>query len=198
MKKYVVVIAIIVFVLVFSSCSSGVSQEAFNDLQKQNSDLQKELNELKAGLIDAPAAPETQSAIVSSEPATSESESPVVTKIISDSGTIKECLVKILNCEIIKDYKNKPAVRIYFDFTNNSSETKSFAGTVLVTAFQNFIEIDNGVAKKFITEDINAGKEIKPGGHIKCSDVYLLGDNSPIDIELGYGDEMAKKTFTLK
>jgi hypothetical protein len=197
MKKVLLILLSVLFILSFAGCS-GVSQEAFEQLKSENSQLQQELDNLKGQSDDSEVAEEPEE-IDSAEPA----DSPAPAASLSSSGTIDEYKVKILNCEVIKNYEKKPAVRIYFEFTNNSSKTDKFMMCITTICFQNGVQLDTSSADKDAPEDNNAYKDIKPGTTIKCADVFLIQDNSPIEVYAGEfaadTDECTvKKSFTLK
>lgn len=121
----------------------------------------------------------------------------------SDSGELGDYTVSILNHELTEDYEGNPAIRIYFDFTNNSEDTASFYISTAVKAFQNGIELEKGYSTvDDVEEDDNNLKDIKPGATLKCALVYILDDaSSAVEVEvtelISWDDTMLVKTFDI-
>jgi hypothetical protein len=90
----------------------------------------------------------------------------------------------LLNAEVIKDYKGKPAIRIYFDFTSNSDENISAMFSTMTTAFQKGVELDTAMvldSNEFVS---NYQKNIKKGVTLRCAVTFLLTDSvSPVTLE---------------
>ena len=72
---------------------------------------------------------------------------------------------------------------IYFNFTNNSNENKSFMTTYTVRAFQNGVEMNDNYFHVG-QETRNASSEVQPGASVRVAESYeYTGDKSTITVE---------------
>jgi flagellar biosynthesis component FlhA len=72
---------------------------------------------------------------------------------------------------------------IYFNFTNNSNENKSFMTTYTVRAFQNGVEMNDNYFHVG-QETRNASSEVQPGATVRVAESYeYTGDKSTITVE---------------
>ena len=131
----------------------------------------------------------------------SETSEPITSESVSDSGQLGDYVVSIKNCEVIKDYEGKPALRVYFDFTNNSDEAANFMFTMITKAFQNGVELETAMVMDTVDEDDNSMKDIKPGVTLTCTSCYALSDSSSVEIEVSeifsFDDSCLSKTFNI-
>lgn len=177
LKRFVCFLMVVLLIVVFAACAQDGATDEGADLADPDTDT-------------------TQDSEDSTED-NSEEAAP------SDSGELGEYTVSILNHELTEDYKGNPAIRVYFDFTNNSEDTASFYVATSVTAFQNGIELDKGYStNNGVEEDDNNLKEIKPGATLKCALIYILDDDSsPVEVEvtelISWDDTMLVKTFDI-
>ena len=76
-------------------------------------------------------------------------------------------------------------IRVYFQFTNQSSSSTSFYMTSYVEAYQNGIALYEVDPTEVTAEDQNYKASIQPGETIVCSMCFGLIDlETPIEIEL--------------
>ena len=171
------------------------------------------LNEYQQGTtVEATQTGETAVATVSGE--TVSADIPEAVTVTPDAATTTETApedlsagslgdynVSILRYDLIEDYEGSPAIRVYFEFTNNSSENASFLFAIDAVAFQNGIELETAIVTDRVDEDDNNMKEIKPGTTITCTEIYVLDDQSPVEVEvselISFSDEMLTETFEI-
>ncbi len=191
-KKTALTILTVVMLISLLGCSSQAAQTV---PAPQNSTAVSE------DIVSA-GAPETSEAVSynTETPEVASSDAPEVTS--SDAGTLGDYTVSILDYELTEDYEGNPAMRVYFEFTNNGTDTVSFMFAVGATAFQNGIELGTAIViGDDVDEDSNTLKEIKPGATITCTKIFVLSDTSPVTVEaselLSFSDDMLTKTFDI-
>lgn len=126
------------------------------------------------------------------------------TTVASGEGTLGDYVVAIKAIRKSKDYKNKPAIIVTYEFTNNSEKATAFIFALSDKAFQDGIELESAIIGN--DKSYNSGdtmKEIKTGKTITCEEAFLLGDETtPVEIEVGefisWNDTKVCKTFELK
>lgn len=96
--------------------------------------------------------------------------------------TYRDMTVKYLKHEIVVDDMNQTVLVIYYDFTNNSDENKTFVYSFEDTCFQNGVEVESSWWH-VNDESKNTEKEIKPGTTITVASSFVL-EESRDDIEL--------------
>ena len=122
-------------------------------------------------------------------------------RILIDEGAIGDYYIKILNAESTETSDGAPGVRIYYEFTNNSDESTSFAFSIVERAIQDDQQTaDTYASKKSVPEDRNSTRPIEPGTTITVASVFMCTMESPLEIELTEFlspiDEKIVKTFT--
>jgi len=148
------------------------------------------------------AAPESATTTEEQSAAVSE-EAPETSEITSlDSGELGDYTVSILSYDLTEDYEGNPAIRVYFEFTNNGDEAASFMFAVSTEAFQNGIELETAIViGDDVDEDDNSLKDIKPGATITCTHIFVLSDTSAVIVEaselISFSDDMLTKTFDI-
>lgn len=104
---------------------------------------------------------------------------------------ISDCHITYLKHEIVENMSGKKCVAVYYEFTNNSNEGKTFWTTISDKAFQNGIELDTSTFH-VNEESKNKDAEIKPGVTITvCSGFVLRDESADVELEI-------KKWITLK
>ena len=98
-------------------------------------------------------------------------------------GELGDYTVSILNHDILEDYEGNRAIRVYFEFTNNSSDATSFMFAIHTIAFQDGVELELAIVLDRVTDDDNALKKIKPGTTLTCTSIYVLDSESQVQIE---------------
>lgn len=90
--------------------------------------------------------------------------------------------------EATTNYDDLPAVRVYFNYTNKSSETKSAQSTFFSQVFQNGVECDitmSGDYENPNAADQNLSKELQSGTTIEVAFMFLLQDaTSPVTVKV--------------
>lgn len=104
---------------------------------------------------------------------------------IGDEIDLDKYLVKFTGAKTDKSYEEKDVVHIYFDFTNNSGETKPAGIALRINAFQNGVQL---TAVNFIddTDEYNRRtKEVRNGATISnVRQTYYIEDMSDITLEI--------------
>jgi len=98
---------------------------------------------------------------------------------------ISNCHVKYISHEIVENMAGDKCLAVYYEFTNNDDEAKSFSYTISDKAFQNGIELDTSMFH--VNDDSkNSGSEIKPGVTITvCSGFVLRDETAEVELEVG-------------
>lgn len=98
-------------------------------------------------------------------------------------NVIDDYVCELKGAEVIKSYDDKDAVRITYNFKNNSDDTVNFNSELNARAFQNGVELQLTVAKD--NAETNAFTELKPGAAVDVSITYELSDTtSDVNLEI--------------
>ncbi len=114
--------------------------------------------------------------------------------IIGDYG----CVVK--EATLCKDWENKDAVLITYEFTNNSSDAASFDVSLSDSVYQDGVGLETAI----LDEDTDlVDVEIKPGVTKDVKKAYVLRDTStPLEVEisewLSFDDDKIVTTVNIK
>ncbi|MGI5984937.1 MAG: DUF5067 domain-containing protein [Clostridiales bacterium] len=113
-------------------------------------------------------------------------EEPQWTINLPGEGTLDDYYyVSVLGAELIYDVEGEPAVRVYYEFTNNSSKNVSLSEVLYTYAYQDGISLDVSYAYEDTDTDLNYDAKIAPGTTIKASCVFALRNpNSPVEAEI--------------
>lgn len=106
--------------------------------------------------------------------------------------------ITITKIEKVKDYEDKPALKITYTWTNNSDKTAAPFMSFTLKGFQDGVETDSWITSDAI--DLGIGqKEIKPGATIEnCEAGIMITDESkPIDIELSESFSFSNKIYSI-
>lgn len=115
------------------------------------------------------------------------SPASLTTNINADDGIIdfekNGCCLKYLKHEISENAAGDKCIVVFYEFTNNSSETTSYIYTFSDQAFQNGIELEKSI---FLMDDIedNRSKDIRPGISVEVYSLFKPQDNSIVDLEV--------------
>ena len=103
-------------------------------------------------------------------------EEPVVTVGLDSEGSLDDdqFYVAITGYELTEDYYSNPAIRVFYDFTNNSNEATSFWLESYWYTYQDGGELDTTWAYDETETDENADIDIEPGESISCSKLFAL------------------------
>lgn len=92
--------------------------------------------------------------------------------------------VKYNRHEKVEDEFGSTCVIIYLDFTNNSDDSISCDGNIMVTAFQNGKELSATYGSTEAEELDNTSKEIKKDVTVTCAYMFELEDESNVELEV--------------
>jgi len=136
--------------------------------------------------------------------ASGSSSSTGSTSSSSASGTLGNYAVTIKGISVTTDYQSNPAVIVTYSWTNNSSNTLSFASALYAKAFQNGIQLGTAFISSSNSNYDSSGyiKEIKPGASLDVQIAYSLRDSkNSIDVEvtqlLSTDKTVVTKTFSI-
>ena len=115
-------------------------------------------------------------------------------------GTIGDYSCTVKSAKVCKNWEGKDAVKITYEFTNNSDDAASFDIALNDEPYQDGV----GLESTFISsddDDWGIDVKIKPGTTKEVSKVYLLRDKkTPIDVEISelisFSDD--KLNYTIK
>jgi hypothetical protein len=113
-----------------------------------------------------------------------ETASPKAEEQISGSPDtqIGEYTVVLKKFTLAKDSNGEDILNVYFDYTNNSSETDSFGFSIKADVFQNGIEMEPAY---FSAGNSNLITKIRPGSTIEVFKSFKLADKTnPVELEL--------------
>lgn len=120
---------------------------------------------------------------------------------LTDEFTYRDMSVKYLKHEIVVDDIDQTVLVVYYEFTNNSDENKTFDYSFDDTCFQNGVEVEHSLWH-VNDESKNSGKEIKTGTTITVASSFVLGesrDNIELEITPWIGDKiLLEKTLVLE
>ncbi len=153
----------------------------------------------KPAATSAAPAPEstTEAAPAAPDAATSEGDPAPVSADLGDYH------VDILGAESFKDSSDKDAIRVYIDFTNNSTEPTSFFMAMNCEAYQEGFELVSTYAPydQHAPEDGNSSLDIMPGTTIRCIREYnYKADGGIVEFTLqqGYNGDTVTMKFDPK
>lgn len=125
------------------------------------------------------------------------------TNAMDTEGKLGEYYVKITGYTLSKDYEDKDAIIINYDFTNNSADTTSAMMALNFQLFQDGVELDTAIVSGDDSYDSDAEmKDIKSGVTLSCQAAYVLGNTtSPVEVEVAelfsFTNEQVATTFDL-
>ena len=100
--------------------------------------------------------------------------------------------IEILDYKRTTDYEGQLAISIRFKFTNNSNETKSYAGSLIsCKAFQNGMQLDStllGHMNPYNKTEHNQYKEIRPGYSIEVIETFLINNHLLGEVEVEFSE----------
>ncbi|PKM73788.1 MAG: hypothetical protein CVU91_01685 [Firmicutes bacterium HGW-Firmicutes-16] len=113
---------------------------------------------------------------------------PKWTLNIPAEGDLDNFYVAVTDAELVTDSNGDPAIRVYYEFTNNSDYRTSLCNELYVFTYQDGISLDTTYTTEDTDSDSDYYTEIAPGYTITCSCVYSLrNQTSPVEAEVeGY------------
>lgn len=169
MKKFVVILTILALALSIAACGDS-STPPTNAPAAQTTQAQG----AQATTTTAPAVAETTKA-----PEAKGDQIVIGTPIVFDKFT-----VTITKLSIVKDWDDKPVLKINYDWENTGDESVMASFTFLIKGFQDGVETDD----TSISDEIDLGlgqKEVRPGGKVSAEDSVGIADMAkPLELEL--------------
>lgn len=96
--------------------------------------------------------------------------------------------------ELTTDYEDKPAIRVYFDYTNKKEENSYAQMTFYPQVFQNGVECEMGISMEENEAEGNSIKEIQKGTTLNVAFLYTLQD-SENPVTLHVEDQSSENLF---
>lgn len=103
------------------------------------------------------------------------------------SKTLGDFEVSVIAVEEIIDIEDNPAIRLYYDFTNNSDKTEYAFSVLSFTVLQDGTEMESTVSHVVddVPETYNDGLNVRPGVTIRCIEEFNYDpDGGEIEIEV--------------
>lgn len=99
-----------------------------------------------------------------------------------DDTDAYEYEVEVVGAELFTDSDNRDAIRIYYDFTNNSEETKSPLLALTINAQQGGADLEMTFAAydETVAESGLFAMGVRPGVSIRCAEEYVLDPNGGV------------------
>lgn len=115
-------------------------------------------------------------------------------------GKCDTAYVIIDKAEIVDSYDGKKLLRVYFTYTNNGTEASSLWMDTYIYAYQDGVELANGIPATDVPEDDNYYNNVDPGKTIIVSICYEISGESPIEVEItdGWNDDGIGCIFTVE
>lgn len=93
--------------------------------------------------------------------------------------------VEIKESAVVKDYDGNPALVVGLSWTNNSEETTAFETALMVSAFQDGVELDYAITDGSTGYDLDASwKEVRPGTTQDVWCCFALTSESDVEVEV--------------
>ena len=96
------------------------------------------------------------------------------------SGDLGPYHIDILGAEPVRTYEDKPAIRVYYEFTNNSEEITDAWMETVIKGYQDGKELDSDFSTGQIPEYSNEYLKIQPGITIRCVEEFTLNDETTL------------------
>lgn len=97
---------------------------------------------------------------------------------------INDCHVKYINSEISTNYVDEKCIVVYFEFTNNSNENKSFDYNIESKLFQNGVELKP--SNFHVNEETkDSSMDVQPGTTVTVASAFIPRDNSTVILQVG-------------
>lgn len=189
----------------FCPMCTGFNNAKNRDKSKSTSEPST-LTAKKAGSdeISNPAEDSTSGGITSEQEAPASQEEQTTESDFLAAASSVDYDLKITDWEISADYDNKPALIVYYEYTNKKDTPTAFMWEFTDKVYQNGIELSS-TAFGVKEENNNNSKEIQQGVTATVSIAYILQDTeNPVDITVEEyniwtkGDYIINKTLDIK
>lgn len=144
-------------------------------------------SESKTETVEETATEETAEKEETSEEPTEEKESEKKdeTKVEKINLDNSDGTLVYTKHELTTDYEDKPAIRVYFDYTNKKEENSYAQMTFYPQVFQNGVECEMGISMEENEAEENSIKEIQKGTTLNVAFLYTLQDGeSPVTLHV--------------
>ena len=177
MKRITAMLLAMLMVLLLAACGAGAG----------------------TGAQEADTAPEKEETTTAAETAAPETAEPEPEPETPGEGDLGDFHVKFLDCTFGKDYEGKDVIIANYEFTNNSEKTTSAIVALRIQAFQDGVELENGI----MMDDVGSGnsmKDLRPGATLDIHEVFVLGNqSSPVEFEasetFSFSDDMVTLVY---
>lgn len=174
-KIYAIIMTVLFLIALFTRGSSNDSKKAsISDIPA--SELSNYCMSLLSGNVAELAA------IAEPTKAPAAEAQPTGNLKLGDTATLGKFSVSVISIEKALNYENKDVLKVHYQFTNNSDDSKNFSFSISDTAFQNGIESEHAY-----DDDLNANEntDIRPGNTLEVIRSYkLIDQQTPVEIEL--------------
>ena len=183
LSKILLVIIVFLFFIFFCPMCTGFNNAKNRDKSKSTSEPST-LTAKKAGSdeISNPAEDSTSDGITSEQEAPASQEEQTTESDFLAAASSVDYDLKITDWKISADYDNKPALVVYYEYTNKKDTPTAFMWEFTDKVYQNGIELSS-TAFGVKEENNNNSKEIQQGVTATVSIAYILQDTeNPVDI----------------
>lgn len=201
LSKFLTVIVILIAFTIFCPMCTGYNNAKNRDKNKSTSESST-LTAKKAGPDENSNSDFGETASKQEAPASQEKQTTEGDFLAAASSVDYD--LKVTDWEISTDYDNKPALVVYYEYTNKKDTPTAFMWEFTDKVYQNGIELSSttfGVKE----ENNNNSKEIQQGATATVSIAYILQDTeNPVDITVEEyniwtkGDYIINKTLDIK
>lgn len=205
LSKFLTVIVILIAFTIFCPMCTGYNNAKNRDKNKSTSESST-LTAKKAGSDETsnPAEDSTSDGIASEQEVPASQEEQTTEGDFLAAASSVDYDLKITDWEISADYDNKPALVVYYEYTNKKDTPTAFMWEFTDKVYQNGIELSS-TAFGVKEENNNQSKEIQQGVTATVSIAYILQDTeNPVDITVEEyniwtkGDYIINKTLDIK
>ena len=110
---------------------------------------------------------------------------PQWTMNLPAEGELDSFYVAVNDAELITDANGDQAIRVYYEFTNNSDHNTSIGDELYLFTYQDGISLDYTNAAQDSETDMNYYTEIAPGSKITVTCIFVLrNQTSPVEAEV--------------
>jgi len=110
---------------------------------------------------------------------------PQWTTNMPGEGDLDGFYVAVTDGELVSDANGDPAIRIYYQFTNNGTYTTSMSNELSPFTYQDGVSLDTTYETVDSETDMNYYADVAPGSTVTASCVYALrNQTSPVEAEV--------------
>lgn len=173
-KVLMIIIILIVFIIFCPMCTG------FNNAKNRNKNNSTTESTTLTAKKAASKSDEATTAEQQDNP-TAQEEQTTEGDFLAAASSIDYDL-KVVDWEISADYDNKPALVVYYEYTNKKDTPTAFMWEFTDKVYQNGIELSD-TAFGVEEENNNQSKEVQKGATATVSIAYILQDTeNPVDV----------------